>query len=112
MTATHVVVRSIPGEAYLPGDEVDATLWRSAEKLVGMRYLRPLNKDELRAKATTRERIEIKTAAREAAEASSTPADASELDQAAATEPEPEPPQAAAPEPPRSGNRSQGRNRR
>lgn len=51
MAATHVIVRSIPGEAYLPGDEVDATLWRSAEKLVGMRYLRHLTKDELRAKS-------------------------------------------------------------
>jgi len=51
MAATHVIVRSIPGESYLPGDEVDATLWRNAEKLVGMRYLRSLTKDELRAKA-------------------------------------------------------------
>lgn len=103
MTSTHVVVRSIPGEAYLPGDEVDATLWRSAEKLVGMRYLRPLNKDELRAKPTTRERIEIKTAAREAA-VSSAQAETTE------TETSSTPPEAAAPQ--RPGNRSQGRNRR
>ena len=136
MTATHVIVRPIPGEAYLPGDEVDATLWRNAQKLTDMRYLRPLNKDELRAEPTTRERIAIKAEARELARLqanaasgdvgskaelarlTSATADAeaqakAEAEAQAAAEAEVQP--VAIPEPeatPRNGNRPSGRNRR
>jgi hypothetical protein len=42
---THEVVRPIPGMELRAGDLVDASGWRTAEKLERLRYLRPIVAD-------------------------------------------------------------------
>lgn len=39
---THEVVRPIPGMDLRAGDKVDASGWTKADKLVGLRYLKPI----------------------------------------------------------------------
>jgi hypothetical protein len=48
-TPTHLVLRPIPtaGRTYQPGDLVDARGWRTGERLVEQRRLRPLAPHEL-----------------------------------------------------------------